>query len=107
MGEDLACDYLKRQGYEIIECNWGSKWGEVDIICKKNNIIIFVEVKTKVGENFGTPENMINKRKLFQVQRMAETYPPALKLPKRIDVVAIVLNDDLSLKRLNHYEAVY
>ena len=109
IGEDLACDYLKKHGYEILERNWGNKWGEIDIIAKlkTKETIVFVEVKTKVGEDYGQPENMINKRKLFQVLRMAQIYEPALKFPKRIDVVAIVLNNDLSLKRLSHYEAVY
>lgn len=114
-GEEIAAKFLQEHGYKIVERNWGSKWGEVDIICKlqintnkyKCPIFVFVEVKTKVGEDWGAPEEMINKKKLLQVQRMAETYEPARGHQSRIDVVAVVLDDDLSIKRLNHYECVY
>ena len=70
-------------------------------------MFVFVEVKTKVGEDWGMPEEMINNKKLAQVQRMAETYEPARNHQSRVDVVAVVLNEDLSIKRLNHYECVY
>jgi len=106
-GEEVATEYLWEKGYEIIERNWGSKWGEIDIVAKTGETFCFVEVKTKVGENWGSPEEMINKKKLAQVQRMAETYEPTRDHQSRIDVVAVVLNDDLSIKRLNHYECVY
>ena len=122
IGEEEACRYLREKGYEIVERNWGSKWGEIDLICKVSALkgakrapkgrrdldkFVFVEVKTKVGEDWGMPEEMVNKRKLAQVQRMAETYEPARGYQSRLDVVAVVLNDDLSVCRLNHYECVY
>jgi putative endonuclease len=116
IGEDLAARYLQDKGYTIIKRNWGNKWGEIDIIAKvectrrglvhsENGILVFVEVKTKIGEDWGHPEEMVNKRKLFQVQRMASVY--SAEGQKRLDVIAVVLNNDLTVKRISHYEGVY
>lgn len=107
IGEELATKYLQDKGYQIIKRNWGNKWGEIDIIARLKNITIFIEVKTKIGEDWGSPEEMVNKRKLFQVQRMASTYDKIRPCQSRIDVIAVVLNEDLTVKRINHYEAVY
>ena len=110
-GEDLAVELLQKKGYKVVERNWGSKWGEIDIICKDNDTFVFVEVKTKVGEDFGPPEQMVNWRKLQQIQRIASGYQQATNSPKRIDVVAVVLptRSDLEgeVERIDHYEAVY
>lgn len=134
IGEQLAAEYLEKKGYQILERNWGNKFGEIDIICSyysrggryytpgvKGNllphqvcidrgasgVLVFVEVKTKIGEAYGTPEEMVNRRKLAKIQRMASQYFLASNKAKRIDVVAIVLNHQHQLVRLNHYEAVY
>lgn len=105
-GERLAEKYLMRMGYRILERNWGTKWGEIDLICTKDNVLVFVEVKLKVGDRFGTPEEMVNKRKLGQIMRMAGVYESMLT-QKRIDVVAIVMNETTKeAERINHYEGV-
>ena len=46
-GEDVALNYLKNQGYEILDRNWQRKWGEIDIVARENNEIVFLEVKTQ------------------------------------------------------------
>jgi putative endonuclease len=107
IGEDLAANLLKEKGYQIVDRNWGNKWGEIDIIARLKGVTVFVEVKTKVGENFGPPEEMVNPRKLRQIQRMASLYNKVGSNQKRIDIVAVVLNEDLSVNRINHYECVY
>ena len=107
IGEDVACAYLKDHGYQIVERNWGNKWGEIDIIAHDRETIVFVEVKTKIGIKFGIPEEMVNKRKLNQIMRIAYTYPLVNNSAVRIDVVAIVLHTDLATDSINHYKAVY
>lgn len=107
IGENLACEFLKNKCFQILDRNWGNKWGEIDIIAKDKETIVFIEVKTKVGINFGTPEEMINSHKLTQIQRLASTYPLSNNSQLRIDVIAIVLNPDYSLKSLAHHHAVY
>jgi len=113
LGEDLAAEYLQQQGYEILERNWGNKWGEIDLVCKVAPLgatlptLVFVEVKTKIGQQFGAPHEMVNPRKLLQIQRIASLYPAGKNQPKRIDVIAIVLTRERKLQSLNHYQAVY
>ena len=70
---------------------------------------MFVEVKTKIGHDFGEPEEMANKRKLSQVKRMGEVYlqDKGLDVLCRVDVVAIVLQNNGSVEKLEHYQAVY
>ena len=107
IGEDLACDYLIKKGYQILERNWGNKWGEIDIIARDKETVVFVEIKTKVGISFGTPEEMVNPKKLAQIQRLASTYPLAKNNQLRIDVVAVILKPDQNIQSINHYPAVY
>lgn len=102
-GEDTACDYLKKKGYNIIERNFKKPWGEIDIISKDpHGILVFVEVKTmrKFGNKFGNaaiaalhrndlaelqsselaellPEENLTKAKLKKFQRMAMLYAGA------------------------------
>lgn len=73
-GEDLAAGFLENKGYLIIERNFRTRFGEIDIVCLDGQILVFVEVKTKIGHNFGEPEDMVSKSKLAQVRRMGEVF---------------------------------
>lgn len=112
LGEEIAADYLRKHNFEILQKNWKTKFGEIDLIATKNNLLIFVEVKLKVGEDFGTPEEMINSPKLSQVQNTAVAFlqqkPEIEKQYKgyRIDAVCIVLNQNKEVLRINHYENI-
>lgn len=107
-GEEIATQLLKDKGFEILDQNNSTKWGELDIIASKDGILIFVEVKLKTDEEFGTPEEMIGKNKLTQIKRTAEMYllnnPDAEKQYDRyqIDAICIVQNTG----RVTHYENI-
>ena len=73
-GEDLAVDYLTNQNFEIIERNYHYGHGEIDIIAKEKDILVFVEVKTRKNLEFGPPELSITKNKQRQIRRIAEAY---------------------------------
>ncbi|MDD5738697.1 MAG: YraN family protein [Candidatus Pacebacteria bacterium] len=108
VGEDIATNYLKKEGYQILERNFKTKWGELDIIAKKKGVLIFVEVKTLRSELRRTaqgrpfakseflPEDEITFHKTKQLQKMAQIYLSFKKLPldidQQIDVVAIIFN---------------
>ena len=62
IGEDIAKKYLEEKGYKIIEQNCRTRYGEIDLVAKDGRDLIFVEVRTKRGENFGTPEESLNKK---------------------------------------------
>ena len=85
------------------------RYGEIDIVCWQGKTLVFVEVKTKNGHDFGEPEEMVDRRKLARVKRMGEIYMQEKRLDVlcRIDVVAIVINSEGGLERLDHYQAVY
>lgn len=107
-GEEMAENYLRKQGYKIIEMNHQTKFGELDIIATKNNILVFVEVKFKQTEDYGTPEEMIRKNKLMQVQRIAEMYllnnPDIAKNYDSYQIDAICIVEDTG--RVTHYENI-
>lgn len=71
--------------------------------------MVFVEVKTKIGHNFGEPEEMANKSKISKVKRMGEVYlqDKGINSLCRVDVVAIVLSENGEVERFDHYENVY
>ena len=60
MGEKKAVKFLKKKGYRILETNFKTKFGEIDIIAKKEGCICFVEVKTRSSDNFGEPREAVN-----------------------------------------------
>lgn len=106
LAEDLATQHLRKKGYEILERNFSNRFGEIDIIAKDKEVLVFVEVKAKKGVDFGLPEEMVNPRKLSKVRHMAEVYLSGRTLPCRIDVVAVVLGQNDEVIRLTHYENV-
>ena len=108
MGEQLAKEFLEKQGYKIIEQNYKTKYGEIDLVAENRKEMVFVEVRTKIGENFGTPEETINKKKMRKLWGNAMAYAAVKKWNGsfRIDAICVVLKPDYSTERLNHYENV-
>ena len=96
-GEDQAVDYLCRQGLKIVERNFRTRVGEVDIIARDKRFLIFVEVKTRRSHFFGTPQEAVGQRKQRQIIRTAQWYlqnHKNEKLQPRFDVVAILCQSD-------------
>ena len=91
-GEDEAVSCLRRHGYKIIERNYRTKLGEIDIIADHEGCVCFVEVRAKNNTAFGFPEETILKKKQLAVSKAALTYIKKFKLENkscRFDVVAI------------------
>lgn len=114
IGEDLAREYLEKKGYKIIEQNYKSKYSEIDLVTEKSQgffgekELVFVEVRTKIGENFGTPEDTLKKKKLSKVRFGAISYSAFKKWtgPIKVDAICIVLKPDYSVDRLTHHENI-
>lgn len=107
LGEKIARDYLKKKGYRIQELNYRCREGEIDIICKKNDCLVFVEVRTKTGSDFGIPEESITFAKKGKLINTALTYLRKQKKPQelwRIDFIAIEMNDKGKTSRVEHIE---
>ncbi len=105
--ESMAAQALINKGYEIIERNFSNRFGEIDIIARDKDTVVFVEVKAKTGVEFGLPEEMITSGKLSKIRHMATIYTDGKPIRCRIDVVAIVVNTQHEIVRLTHYENVY
>jgi putative endonuclease len=92
--EDYASRLLLNKGYRIIERNFRSKFGEIDIIALKDNVLVFVEVKARGSTRFGLPEEAVTPQKLWKIGRTGEYYSllhPELPKKLRIDVVALAI----------------
>lgn len=95
-GEAFAEEYLRSRGYKILEKNFRSKVGEIDIVAQEADILIFVEVKTRWSSRYGAPEEAVTPRKLQKIKKVGEYYSllhPSLPKKLRIDVVAIEVQE--------------
>ncbi|HED37005.1 MAG TPA: hypothetical protein ENI76_01970 [Ignavibacteria bacterium] len=106
IGEDIACRFLVNRGFVVIERNYWKKWGEIDIISKKNGILHFVEVKTVSCENLKSaflnntyrPEDNLHKWKLQRLSRTIQTYLFKKSTPEdsewQFDVIIVFLDQE-------------
>ena len=94
IGEAIAADYLEKLGFTIVEKNWHySRFAEIDIIAKKENLYIFVEVKTRTNCNYGHPFEAIDYKKLQHIQLGALAYLDKFAEQNsnfRIDVIGVI-----------------
>ena len=95
MGEDLAAQYLIDKGYEILERNWRAYRKEIDIIAIDGKDIVFVEVKTRQDDEFGSPEMAVNRQKRAHIYAAASAYyyEHKIELDVRFDIIAILYRD--------------
>lgn len=95
-GEELAVQFLIKNGYRILTTNFYSRFGEIDIIAKKNNSISFIEVKTRGTNLFGTPAEAITKQKLSKMIKTAQFYLTISKQQKeahQFDAIEVFLKN--------------
>jgi len=93
IGEKAAIEYLKKQGYRIIEINFKCKQGEIDIIAADNDTIVFVEVKTRSSDVYGQPSEAVNYYKQRKIVQVALVYLAQRKLfnwMSRFDIVEVI-----------------
>lgn len=108
IGEGEAAKYLQKKGYQILKRNFYTRFGEIDLIVQKDGVTVFVEVKTKSGDQYGEPWEMVGAKKLRQIKMMAQVYLTKNGLgevPCRIDVVGVWLRDG-KVEKLEHWENV-
>ena len=107
LGEKLARDFLEQQGYYIWETNYRCPEGEIDIVARHEDYLVFVEVRTKRSLEFGSPQESITPAKMERLRATAAHYQQSHdSLPQfyRIDVVAIELDQKGKLSRIELIE---
>lgn len=94
-GENLACQFLKRSGYKILYRNFrGRTGGEIDLVCRDGDTLVFVEVKTRTREDFGRPFEAIDRDKQKRISRGGLAWLRLLNDPDilfRFDVVEVIM----------------
>jgi len=107
IGEKLARGFIKKKGYRIRETNFRCRHGEIDIIAQKKDCLIFIEVRTKSGSAFGTPEESITATKKKKLVSTALAYIQShneLPAQWRIDFIAIEMNNNGKASRIDLIE---
>ena len=111
-GEEVAGRFLQKKGYELVANNYRCAYGEVDIVAKDGDELVFVEVRTRRGSNFGTPEESITRHKLQRLLATCQEFVQQHDLESaewRADLVTIhVVRDSASMSnpRINHLQHI-
>ena len=106
-GERVAASHLESKGYEILERNWSTREGEIDIIASRGRDLVFVEVRTRRSRSFGTPEESVTGRKAAHVRAAAAAYVqehPDAPPNQRVDVIALELDAKGRVLRVEQIE---
>ncbi len=109
LGESIACRYLREKGYKIIDQNYRTRYGEIDIVAKEDDFFVFIEVKTRTNRLFGFPEEAIDVRKQHKLAVTAEHYLATHHLYEkkyRIDSVAVEISERDGKARIRHEKDV-
>jgi putative endonuclease len=109
MGEDLAANFLKEKDYKIIDRNFRKGYGEIDIIAIHKNVLVFIEVKTRTSNQFGTPFEAITPSKLRTLTKTAQFYKalnPKLPAALRLDAISVLLDNLGNVVDIEHIENI-
>jgi putative endonuclease len=104
-GEEVARKYLRSRGYSIIEKNFRTPFGEIDLIAERDGCVVFLEVKTRISDHFGPPLSAITPMKKKRVIKNCQYYLALKKIlwgPCRIDVMGIKLDKDLRIEVIRY-----
>lgn len=105
-GEAIAADYLQKQGYRVLDRNYHSRFGELDLVAEKDQVIVFVEVKTRTNDRFGLPEESVTPEKLEKIYDTALLWlqdHPEQPDDWRVDVIAIRMDKALHPQDIQHF----
>jgi putative endonuclease len=104
-GEERAAQHLESIGYKILERNWRCRRGEIDLIAQTDDMLVFVEVKTRRGRDFGMPEEAITRKKVKRLLELGQYYlleKDREDVDWRVDMVAVELDRAGNLLRCEH-----
>lgn len=109
LAEDFTVGFLQGKGYKIIDRNFRSRFGEIDIVAEESGTLVFVEVKARWSQKFGSPEEAVTPQKLYKIRKTAEYYSllkSKINQKMRIDVVALEIADEVVLSaKIIHVDA--
>lgn len=110
LGEEIGCRFLMKRGFSIKDRNYRKKWGEIDIITEKDNLLHFIEVKSVSHETENNPEDNVHLWKQKRLARAIQTYLLEKKIPEetewQIDIMAIFLDFKIRKAKIRMTENV-
>lgn len=104
-GERVAALFLQKQGMAILERNFRTRSGEIDLIARDKKDLVFVEVKTRSGTQFGSTLEAVGPRKCRQIVRVAQEYllqNDGFEQPARFDVIGILIGDSVQIEHVKN-----
>jgi putative endonuclease len=106
-GELIACTFLQKKGYQILEQNWRFDRAEIDIIAQVNDYVVFVEIKTRSSDYFGKPVFFVDDRKQSLLIKAAEAYifQSEVNFEARFDIIGIISDGDVL--HIDHIEDAF
>lgn len=106
-GENHAATFLKEQGYHVLNRNYRYKRAEIDLICKRQDLLVFVEVKTRTSAAYGQPESFVSESQQQSIIRGAEQYLEEIGWTGdiRFDVIAIL--DRKGKQEISHFKDAF
>ena len=95
LGEELAVEFLRKEGYRILETNWTFQKAEIDILAQKENILAVVEVKTRSSLDFGLPQDFVKPKKIQLLVKAVDAFVSErdLDIQVRFDIIAVHKED--------------
>ena len=109
-GETLSRDFLINNGYNILDMNYRNRYGEIDIICRKNNLIIFCEVKSRCTNSFGNPMESVTYHKQKQIIKLSQIYllyKRYYNYNVRYDIIEVIFNNKNASFKVNHIKDAF
>lgn len=106
-GEEAALRFLLRKGYRLVERNVRSRWGEIDLVCRKGSTLVFIEVKSRRSLSAGHPLEALTPAKQARLRRATSIYMMRSEHPEasyQIDLVAILLDQEGRVQEITHLE---
>ncbi len=108
-GEQAAVDYLQHKGYEILDCNYRTRWGELDIVAANERYLVFAEVKTRASQRFAAAREAVNQSKqnrlILTAEQWMQEHPTTLQ--PRMDVIEVYGIEGEPVKAIYHLENAF
>lgn len=108
-GEEVACRWLEENGWKILDRNWRTREGELDIIARDGSTTVFVEVKTRRNKSFGEPEESVTRIKMKRIRQLAAAYiyDSGLSGDVRFDVISVMPDESNRGWNVRHFESAF
>ncbi|MDD4238657.1 MAG: YraN family protein [Desulfotomaculaceae bacterium] len=109
-GEDAAARYLEKNNYQVLCRNYTCRLGEIDIVARERDFIVFIEVRSRSSDDYGLPQESVTNRKKMKLRQLAWHYLKAVGQTNascRFDVIAVLFAGEGRVKKLEHIENAF